>query len=173
MAVLPVLHIPHPILKTKALPVEVIDDELRAFLDDMVDTMFDEDGVGLAANQVGVLKRVLVYDASREENVRDPKKVINPEILWRSDEQEELEQGCLSVPNHYAAVKRPKAIRVKYQDETGQSYTQEFSGFLSHVLQHEIDHLNGILFIEHLTPLKRAMVAKKAKKLEREQEEGE
>ena len=166
MALLPIFTAPDPVLTQKAKPVETITPEILTLLDDMVETMIHVEGVGLAANQVGVLKRVLVYDVSKTDTP-EPHNVINPEIIWSSDETEALEQGCFSVPEQYASVVRPMKVKVRYMDETGANKEIEAEGLLSHVLQHEIDHLNGVLMYDRVSPLKRSMMVKKAAKIKK------
>ena len=160
MAVLEILIAPHPTLKAKAKPVKDVTDELRRLLDDMLETMYDAPGIGLAANQIGSLERVLVMDCGSREDDEAPRpfKIINPVITGATEELSTYEEGCLSIPEQYAEVERPAAVRVKYLDETG--------------IQHEIDHLDGILFVDHLSNLKRNMLMKKLKKLVKERQEG-
>lgn len=171
MAVLPIYVAPHPVLKTPVKPVDGgVTDELRQLMDDMLDTMYDAQGIGLAAPQVGVLKRVLVIDVeqgAREE--RDgargnPLCFVNPEIVWTSDDINSYEEGCLSIPGQYAPVERPEKVRVKYLDYDGKEQEIEADGLLATCIQHEIDHLNGILFTDHISKLKRDMLMRKLKK---------
>jgi peptide deformylase len=161
-----IITVPNPILKTKSPPVEEVDDSIRAQMDRMLVTMYDAPGIGLAANQVGILNRVLVMDLEyREEEGGKPYYMANPEIIWRSEEISILEEGCLSVPQQYAEVERPEKVRVKYLDYNGEEKELEAEGLLSHCVQHEIDHLDGIVFIDYLSSLKRNMLIKKVKKL--------
>ncbi|MFM8498542.1 MAG: peptide deformylase [Chakrabartia sp.] len=169
MAILPIIETPDPRLKTISTPVETIDDDLRAFIKDMFDTMYDAPGIGLAAIQVGVPKRVLVIDLQDKDEetgkvIRDPRVFINPEILEESEELSVYNEGCLSVPEQYADVQRPAVIKARWQDEQGKSHEEVLDGLLAICLQHEMDHLEGILFIDHLSKLKRDMVLKKLAK---------
>ena len=167
-----IIKIPNPVLKTTAKPVDTVDDALRKQLDRMLLTMYEAPGIGLAANQVGILNRVLVMDvAQREEpDTRQPIFMINPEIIWESDEPSVWEEGCLSIPGHYADVQRPLEVRVKFLDYHGKQQEQMFEGLGSHCVQHEIDHLNGVLFIDHISTLKRNMILKKVKKQQKDAE---
>ena len=164
MSKLDIITLPDRQLRTRSAPVERVDDELRRFLDDMLETMYEAPGIGLAAVQVGVPRRLVTVDvAKREDEDADPNPLflINPEILWRSDEQAVHEEGCLSIPEYYAEVERPASVRVKYLDRDGVLQEVEAEGILAVCLQHEIDHLDGTLFIDHLSKLKRDMVIKK------------
>mgnify|MGYP003109545000 CR=1 FL=1 len=164
MALRQILTIPDKRLREKAKPVEKVDDRLRSLMDDMYETMtFDDQGVGLAANQIGVLERVIVIDIGPEYN-KDPLFMANPEIISLSRDVITIKDGCLSVPEIYAETTRSERIVVKYLDRQNRERTLEASGLLSACLQHEIDHLNGILFVDHLTALKRKMVLAKALK---------
>lgn len=168
MALLEILTVPHPTLKKKAKPVKEVDDDLRKQLDDMLETMYHERGIGLAANQVGFLNRVIVMDIEQnEEGPGTPIYLINPEIIWESEEYSVLEEGCLSVPEQFGDVERPNKIRVKYLDYNGQEQEMEAEDLASHCVQHEIDHLNGKLFIDYLSSLKRNMMVRKVKKIVR------
>lgn len=173
MAILPILIAPHPTLKAKAKPVKEVTDGLRTLLDDMLETMYDAPGIGLAANQIGSLERVLVMDCGsrEEEETPRPMKIINPEITGVSEELSSYEEGCLSIPEQYAEVERPAVVRVKYLDENGKQHERLFDGLEATCVQHEIDHLDGILFVDHLSNLKRNMLMKKLKKLIKEREE--
>lgn len=171
MALLPVITAPDPILTRKAKPVPTVTDRIRRLLDDMLETMYQAPGIGLAANQVGVLERVIVCDvAGREEGeAPQPYRMVNPELVWVSEEDSTYNEGCLSVPEHYADVIRPASIRVRYWDEKGKSREMKADGLLATCIQHEIDHLDGILFIDHLSALKRNVILRKllkAKKAE-------
>jgi peptide deformylase len=173
MAILPILEVPDPRLRQISSPVEKVDDELRALIADMFETMYDAPGIGLAAIQVGVPKRVLVMDLQEPEtedgpSVKDPRVFINPEILTASDQEVPYMEGCLSVPDQYADVERPDRIRARWLDENGVQHEEELDGLLAVCLQHEMDHLEGILFIDHLSRLKREMVLKKLTKLRKE-----
>ena len=173
MAILPIVEVPDPRLRQISSPVEKVDDQLRALIADMFETMYDAPGIGLAAIQVGVPKRVLVIDLQEPEiedgpPVKDPRVFINPEILTHSDEEVPYLEGCLSVPDQYADVERPDHIRARWLDENGKQHEEQLDGLLAVCLQHEMDHLEGILFIDHLSRLKREMVLKKLAKLRKE-----
>jgi len=161
MARLPILTAPDPRLKAKATSVEKVDEAVRRLMDDMLETMYDAPGIGLAAPQVGVGQRVIVLDISKEGDERAPLRMANPEIIWVSDEDSSYEEGCLSVPEHYAEVVRPKAVRVRYLDHENEIREIDADGLLATVLQHEMDHLDGVLFIDRLTSLKRNMILRK------------
>jgi len=173
MALLPIYETPDPVLREISTPVETVDDALRALIDDMFDTMYAAPGIGLAAVQVGVPKRLLVIDLQEPEEedgepVRDPRVFINPEILETSETTQPYQEGCLSVPDQYAEVLRPDRVRARWVDRDGTQHEQWIHGLLAVCLQHEIDHLNGILFIDHLSRLKREMIMKKLIKARRE-----
>jgi peptide deformylase len=164
VAKLDIITLPDRKLRVKSTPVERIDDELRAFMDSMLATMYEAPGVGLAAIQVGVPRRVVTIDAAQradETAEPDPLFLINPEILWSSDERAVAEEGCLSIPEYFAEVERPAKVRVAYLDREGKKQELDVDGVLAVVMQHEIDHLDGRLFIDHLSRLKRDMVIKK------------
>ncbi len=161
MALLPILTAPDPRLKKKAKPVEKVDDGVRRLMADMLETMYAAPGIGLAAPQVGAARRVIVIDVAREGEPQAPLKLANPEIVWVSDDDNAYEEGCLSVPEHYAEVVRPRAVKVRYLDETGAAREIAAEGLLATCLQHEIDHLDGILFIDRLSALKRNMILRK------------
>lgn len=192
MSILPIVHIPDPVLRRKSAPIERVDDELRRFLDDMLETMYDAPGIGLAAVQVGEPLRIFTVDCAKrsddedeaegerpnderpagledaieeKEPKRDPIFLINPEIVAWSDERSVYEEGCLSIPDYYADVERPAACTVKYIDRDGKEQILEADGLLATVIQHEYDHLNGVLFIDHISKLKRDMVIRKFTKL--------
>ena len=177
MAIRRIYETPEPILREISKPVDTFDAELKTLVADMFETMYDAPGIGLAAVQVGVPIRLLVIDLQEPENaddpeseiVRDPHVFINPEILWHSDSEVPYTEGCLSVPEQYAEVMRPEKIRARWQDEKGTTYEDEIDGLLAVCLQHEMDHLNGVLFIDHLSRLKREMVLKKLAKWRKEQ----
>jgi peptide deformylase len=173
MAILPIIETPDPLLREISKPVAQVDDDLRALIADMFETMYDAPGIGLAAIQVGVPKRVLVIDLQEPEEeggkpVRDPKVFINPEIVEHSDQEVPYTEGCLSVPDQYADVLRPDHIRARWLDENGKQHDEKLDGLLAVCLQHEMDHLEGILFIDHLSRLKREMVLKKLAKARKE-----
>ena len=173
MAKLKVYEYPHPILRQKAQKVEKVDDELRKLLDDMLETMYEEVGVGLAAPQVGVSKRMLVIDYERDEkHPGNPIYMINPEIIWKSEEKVCGEEGCLSVPGQRAEVERFAKIKVRYVDYHGKQQEVLAEDFFAIVIQHEMDHLDGILYIDRISRLKRNMLLKKMEK-ERHHKEAE
>ena len=170
MAVLEILEIPDPRLRAVAKPVAQVDAAVRTLIDDMFETMYDARGIGLAATQLGIEQRVLVIDLQEEEDeegkpVRAPHAFVNPEILWVSEDTSTYNEGCLSIPEQYAEVERPARCRVKWLDRDGKPCEQEYDGLMATCMQHEIEHLNGILFIDHLSRLKRDMVVKKLTKL--------
>ena len=176
MAIRPIFETPDPILRQISKPVEVFDHELKTLIADMFETMYAAPGIGLAAVQVGVPIRLLVIDLQEPEEeggepVRDPRVFINPEVLWHSDTEVPYTEGCLSVPEQYAEVMRPDQIRARWQDENGETHEEEIDGLLAICLQHEMDHLNGVLFIDHLSRLKRDMVLKKLAKWRKEQQQ--
>jgi len=169
MAVLPILEVPDPRLRLISEPVAEVTDEIRALIDDMFDTMYDAPGIGLAAIQVGVPKRVVVMDLQEEEDedgkpIRAPRVFINPEILDPADEQSLYTEGCLSVPEQFADVERPARCRVTWLDEKGAAHDEQFEGLLATCIQHEMDHLQGIVFLDHLSRLKRDMILRKLAK---------
>jgi peptide deformylase len=168
-----IITVPDPVLKAVAAPVAKIDDAVRAQMDKMLETMYDAPGVGLAANQVGILNRVLVMDVEykKEGADKNPIFMANPEIIWKSEEPSVMEEGCLSIPGQYADVERPAVVRVKYLDYKGEPGELEASGLLSHCVQHEIDHLNGVLFVDYLSKLKRDMMIRRVGKMKKQQDE--
>lgn len=168
MSIKPLVLLPDPILRQVSKPVERIDDALRAFANDMLDTMYDAPGIGLAAIQVGEPLRMLVVDLAKQDEPKAPQVFINPEILATGDEPNVYEEGCLSIPDYYADVERPATVTVKHLDLDGREIVTEADGLLATCLQHEIDHLNGVLFIDHISKLKRDMVVKKFRKLAKE-----
>jgi peptide deformylase len=171
MANLEILTIPDPVLRQKSLPVETVNDETRRFMDRMLATMYEAPGIGLAAPQVGEKLRIITIDVAREEDPKSPLFLINPEILWSSeDERSTYEEGCLSIPDYYAEVERPAKVRVRYLDYDGKQHEREVEGLLATCVQHEVDHLNGILFIDYISKLKRDLVVKKFTKAAREKE---
>jgi peptide deformylase len=171
MAIRPIVKLPDPVLKQMSQPVERVDDELRALVGDMFQTMYDAPGIGLAAVQIGIPRRLLVVDLAKEDQPKDPKAFINPEIVWSSDDLSTYEEGCLSIPDVFDNVERPAEVKVKYVDELGKQQEMHCTGLMATCIQHEIDHLNGILFIDHLSRLKRSMVVRKFTKLARQQRE--
>ncbi len=161
MALRDIIILPDNILKKTSEPVKLVDAEIRTLADDMLETMYDAPGIGLAAVQVGVLKRMIVVDISKDDEPKDPICLINPEIIWSSEDLFEYEEGCLSIPEIYDMVSRPAEIKVKYIDREGAECERHVEGILSTCIQHEIDHLNGIVFIDHVSRLKRDRVIKK------------
>lgn len=168
MAILPILVAPHPVLKTKSKPVDEVTPELAKLMDDMLDTMYDAPGIGLAAPQVGVSKRILVIDVARDGEKPQPLKIANPEIIWESEELGVYEEGCLSFPEQYAEVQRPARVKVRYLDENNKKQEMDADGLLATCIQHEMDHLEGIVFVDHLSTLKRNMILRKLKKLQKQ-----
>ncbi len=165
MAIREILTVPDKRLKQKSAPVEGgVTDEHRALMDDMLETMYAAPGIGLAAIQIGVPLRIIVMDLSREEGVREPRYFVNPEILWRSEELAPYEEGCLSVPEIYDEVERPARVRLRYLNYRGEQIEEEAEGLYAVCIQHEMDHLEGVLFIDHLSRLKRESAVKKVRK---------
>ncbi|MGD9537640.1 MAG: peptide deformylase [Alphaproteobacteria bacterium] len=167
MARRPIIVAPDRRLKVRSTPVETIDDSVRALLDDMLETMYAEDGVGLAAIQVGVPKRLVVADVHPKDAPPAPIKLINPEIVEVSEDLIVHEEGCLSLPDQFAEVERPVKARIRYLDETGTPQEREFEGVLAVCLQHEIDHLEGILFVDHISAIRRNIILRRLQKLKR------
>lgn len=171
MTVRPIYITPHPVLKKTAAAVDKIDSDVTTLLDDMLESMYAASGIGLAAPQIGISRRVVVMNIDRDEEKKvdgTPLLLINPEILWSSEEPNVYEEGCLSIPMQYAEIERPKQVRVRYLDRTGAMQEVLADGLLATCLQHEIDHLNGILFTDHLSSLKRDMIIRKVKKWSKE-----
>lgn len=169
MSSLPIITAPDRRLKVKCTAVDNVTSEHVKLMDDMLDTMYAAPGIGLAAPQVGVTKRIIVADVCKEENKREPWRLINPEVIWASEEMFTYEEGCLSLPEQYSDVVRPKEVRIRYLDKEGMDREIEAEGLLAVCLQHEIDHLDGILFVDHISSLKRNVIMrrlKKSKKLE-------
>lgn len=169
MAILPIVELPDPLLRLVSQPVETVDDEVRRLIDDMIETMYDAHGIGLAAIQVGIDRRVVVIDLQEQEDadgkpICDPRAYVNPEILSVSDEIASYNEGCLSIPEQYADVARPSECRVRWLDRDGTAQEDNLDGLLSTCMQHEIDHLNGVLFIDHISRLKRDMLVKRLAK---------
>jgi peptide deformylase len=167
MAKLDIITLPDPRLKLVSEPVATVDDEIRRILDDMLETMYDAPGIGLAAIQVGIPKRIVTLDLSREGEEKTPMFIVNPKITWVSEELNTYQEGCLSVPEHYDDVERPARVRVEYLDRDGKAREVEADGLLATCLQHEIDHLDGVVFVDHLSRLKRERVMKKFQKQEK------
>ena len=169
MAVMPLVLLPQPVLRQVAQPVDDITDDILQLTNNMAETMYAAPGIGLAANQVGLLKRVIVMDCARDDEPPALWKMINPEIIWLSEENTKMEEGCLSIPGHNAEVVRPSEVHVSYLDIDGQKQEMQAKGLLAACVQHEIDHLNGILFVDHLSRLKRDMIMRKVIKENRTQ----
>ena len=167
MAIQTVLIAPDPRLKVQSAPVPGVDDELRRLMDDMLETMYATNGIGLAAIQIGIPKRVIVMDLAGKDEPPAPRHYVNPEIIWRSENLAVANEGCLSVPDLYDDVERPARIKARFMDYQGQAQEIDADGLLSTCLQHEMDHLEGILFIDHLSRLKRSMILKKLAKSRR------
>tara|TARA_E500000178_G_scaffold333358_1_gene368174 strand:- start:294 stop:818 length:525 start_codon:yes stop_codon:yes gene_type:complete len=159
---------PDPILRKKSETLEKVDDELRKLLNDMLETMYAAPGIGLAAVQVGVLKRIIVIDISKDKEKKNPLFLINPEILSRSKKTSIYEEGCLSLPGHFAEIERPAECQIKFIDYNGKEKELSADGLLATCIQHEVDHLNGILFIDYLSKLKKDMIVKKLIKHKKE-----
>lgn len=172
MTIRPILTAPDPRLKAVSEPVARVDDETRKLADDLLETMYAADGIGLAAVQVGVPKRMLVMDIAQQQGNREPMVFINPKIVWASEEMAKFEEGCLSVPEIWDDVERPAKIRAEYLDREGIPQTLEADGLLACCLQHEMDHLDGVLFLDHLSKLKRSIALRKLAKAKRLKDAG-
>jgi peptide deformylase len=172
MAVREILIIPDKRLRLKSEAVKAVDKPLRALIDEMFETMYAAPGIGLAAIQVGVPRRVVTLDLAKKDEPKQPQVFINPEVVWASDEKATYEEGCLSIPEYYEEVERPKSVKVKFLDLNLKPQEIEADGLLATCLQHEIDHTNGVLFIDHISKLKRDMVMKKFKKAAKKTEGG-
>ena len=172
MALREIIVIPDKRLRLVSEPVAKIDSEIRKLVDDMFETMYDAPGVGLAAIQVAVPKRIITADIAKKDEPKQPQVFINPEILWSSEDLSTYEEGCLSIPEYYEEVERPAQVKVRYMDLEGKTHEVEANGMLATVLQHEIDHLNGVLFIDHISKLKRDRVIKKFTKAAKRETQG-
>ncbi len=170
MTIRKILTIPDPILRKKSLPVKNLNKEIKNLMDDMIKTMYGAPGIGLAAIQIGVPKRIIVMDVSKNPDKKEPMYFVNPEIIWKSNVTSTYEEGCLSIPNQFAKVDRPEKCHVKYLDYNGDKKEIKAEGLLSTCIQHEIDHLNGVLFIDYLSKLKKDMIIKKVSKDKKEYE---
>ena len=164
MTIRKILTEPDPFLRQKSIKVEEVNEEIRTLMDDMLETMYNAPGIGLAAVQVGVPKRVIVIDISRNDEKKNPLYLINPEIIKKSNKDKSYEEGCLSVPGQFAEINRPDKCKIKHLDYNGDEKILEFDGLLATCIQHEIDHLEGILFIDYLSKLKKSMIVKKLSK---------
>jgi peptide deformylase len=174
MAIRPIISLPDPRLRQKSEPVARVDDDVRRLMDDMLETMYEAPGVGLAAIQIGVPKRVVVIDTAKDGEEKRPVFLANPEIVWSSEETRVYQEGCLSIPDFMEDVERPERIRVHFLDRNGETQEIEADGLLATVVQHEIDHLNGVLFIDYLSRLKRERITRKfAKQARRDGDERE
>jgi peptide deformylase len=172
MSVRPILTAPDPRLKAVSTDVGTVNDEIRRLIDDMADSMYAADGIGLAAVQIGVPKRVIVMDLDQKSGKKNPRTFVNPKIIWASEETATFEEGCLSVPEIWESVDRPARIRAEYLDRDGKAQLLEADGLLATCLQHEMDHLEGVLFIDHISKLKRSMALRKLQKAKRLKETG-
>lgn len=166
MAIRTILQYPDPRLRTKAAPVAQVDDEIRTLVDDMLETMYDASGIGLAATQIDIHQRVIVMDVSDDRN--SPLVLINPTYEPLDDEREPLQEGCLSIPDYYAEVPRALRVHLKATDRDGNAYELDADGLLAHCIQHECDHLEGVLFVDYLSPLKRDRILKKMQKRQKQ-----
>ena len=164
MAKKQILTIPDPLLRKVSEPVTSVNTEVKNLMDDMLETMYAAPGIGLAAVQVGVLKRIIVIDLSKDGQKKDPLFIVNPQITFKSDELISYEEGCLSIPNQFAEVKRPSSCKVNFLDYDGKKREINADGLLATCIQHEVDHLDGVLFIDHLSKLKKDLILKKTKK---------
>jgi len=172
MSIRPILTAPDPRLKAVSTDVEKVDAELRRLIDDMAESMYEADGIGLAAVQIGTPKNIIVMDLDQKSGQKNPQAFINPKILWTSDEMATFEEGCLSVPEIWEDVERPARIKAEYLDRDGVLQVLDADGLLATCLQHEMDHLNGVLFIDHISKLKRSMALRKLQKAKRLKETG-
>ncbi len=163
-----ILTVPDVMLRKVSAPVITVDKEIKKLMDDMLETMYAAPGIGLAAVQVGVLKRVIVIDLSKEDEKKTPLFIVNPEIIFKSNDLVSYEEGCLSIPNQFAEVKRPSSCKISFLDYNGKKKEMHAEGLLATCIQHEIDHLNGILFIDYLSKLKKDLILKKTKKQKKE-----
>ncbi|HLW92366.1 MAG TPA: peptide deformylase [Roseiarcus sp.] len=170
MAIRPIIILPDTRLRQVSEPVKSVDDATRALMDEMVETMHEAPGIGLAAIQVGVPKRIVVLDLAKKDEPPQPRYFVNPEIVWSSEEKSTYEEGCLSIPEYYEEVERPARIKAKFLDRDGKLREIEAEGLMATALQHEIDHLNGVLFIDHISKLKRDRVIKKFVKQAKQKE---
>jgi peptide deformylase len=168
---MPILQVPHPDLRRQTAPITLFDKTIIKLADDMLETMYKEDGIGLAGPQVGALHRILVMDVAKEGEKSNPLQIINPEIIWRSDSLSRYNEGCLSLPEQFAEVERPAEVKVKYLTPRGEEKLLEATGLLATCVQHEIDHLHGVLFIDHISKVKRDMILRRLKKQQRAEAE--
>jgi peptide deformylase len=167
MAKRDIIILPDPLLRTVSKPIKTVDTATRKLMDDMLETMYEAPGIGLAAVQIGIPQRLVVIDTSKEDEEKQPLFLVNPEIVWSSEEEADYEEGCLSIPEFFDMVTRPKEVKVRYLDRKGEANEMHCSGVLATCVQHEIDHLNGVLFIDYITKLKRDRVVKKFTKAQK------
>lgn len=168
MTIIPIVIAPDPVLKKTTVPIAEVNDEIRTLMDDMIDSMHAANGIGLAAPQVGDNRSVIVMDVSDKDDEPAPIRMANPEIIDVSDEDNSYEEGCLSLPEHYAEVVRPDWVKIRYLDENNETQELHADGLMATCIQHEIDHLNGILFVDHISSLKRNMILRKLTKLKKQ-----
>lgn len=161
MTIRPIITIPDPVLREVCAPIETVDDTIRALADDMLETMYDAPGIGLAASQIGILQRMFVLDVAKDEAPKEPMVFINPKIVWSSDEMSVYQEGCLSIPEYFEEVERPAEVTVQFLNRDGAEQEIKADGLLATCIQHELDHLNGKLFIDYISRLKRDRVVKK------------
>jgi peptide deformylase len=161
MALLDIIKLPDPLLRQPSKPVTMVTAQTRKLMDDMLETMYEAPGIGLAAIQIGVAERVLVMDLARDEEPKSPIFMVNPEIIWSSEQKSDYEEGCLSIPEFFEMVTRPSEVKVQYRDRQGEPRELHAAGVLATCVQHEIDHLNGVLFIDYISKLKRDRVIRK------------
>ena len=167
MAIRSIVTLPDPKLKLRSSPVDIVDASMQGLIDDMFETMYDAPGIGLAAVQIGVMQRLIVIDTAKEKEPPAPLVLINPEVVWSSEEMSSYEEGCLSIPDYYEEVVRPERVRVRFIDRVGKPQETETGGLLATVIQHEIDHLDGVLFVDHISKLKRDRITRKFQKAAR------
>ena len=170
MSLLEIIKEPNPILRKKADNVLNVDDDIRKLMDNMLETMYQAPGIGLAAPQVGILKKVIVIDLSKNDEPKKPLFIVNPKIIWKSEELSSREEGCLSIPGHFAEVVRPKKCKLQYLDYNGKKQEVEADDLLSTCIQHEVDHCDGVLFIDYLSKLKKDMIIKRLIKAKQEKQ---
>jgi len=170
MSLLEIIKEPNPILRKKADNVLNVDDDIRKLMDNMLETMYEAPGIGLAAPQVGILKKVIVIDLSKDDEPKKPFFIVNPKIIWKSEELSSREEGCLSIPGHFAEVVRPKKCKLQYLDYNGKKQEVEADDLLSTCIQHEVDHCDGVLFIDYLSKLKKDMIIKRLIKAKQEKQ---
>ena len=170
MSVLEIIKEPNPILRKEADNVLNVDDDIRKLMDNMLETMYQAPGIGLAAPQVGILKKVIVIDLSKDDEPKKPFFIVNPKIIWKSEELSSREEGCLSIPGHFAEVVRPKKCKLQYLDYNGKKQEVEADDLLSTCIQHEVDHCDGVLFIDYLSKLKKDMIIKRLIKAKQEKQ---